>query len=82
MAKLKKSPNDLSVLFELVLEDLSRTEVQLDLRRSEDRKIIGEALVQRMRDTRGWFVNLGDEQFMKYSDSYVSEWAKPSRKVN
>ena len=89
MAKLKKSPNDLSVLFEQILLELSEiliTEseeltsssrlISWDLGKQSHRERISEMLVAGMRCTSGWFLNLGDDQFMEYSDSYVSEWAR------
>jgi|TARA_R110000824_G_scaffold170762_1_gene348202 hypothetical protein len=70
---MKKSPNDLSVLFERILEDLSgylmtsRLEeltgqselTRWDLTQESHRRIIGELLVGGMKSTPGWFLDLG-----------------------
>jgi hypothetical protein len=57
---MKKSPNDLSVLFERILELTGQSELtRWDLTQESHRRIIGELLVGGMKSTPGWFLDLG-----------------------
>ena len=65
----EKSPNDLSRLFEKILEELEVFKLSTlipgsqvrtwDLSRQSDRQIISEMLVAGMKGTGGWYLDLG-----------------------
>jgi len=84
LPKLKKSPNDLSVLFQQILKELSEilmTESTLsadskliswDLSDRSHRERISEMLVAGMKGTSGWTLRLGDTEHLYQNDRLES----------